>query len=84
MKKRKLIDLPKPTLELLARCAAALKPPPAMTLSEWAHRYRVLSAESSAELPGKRRNGGRPAFLGPEATDNLLGQKDGDRIHAGH
>lgn len=27
MKKRKLIDLPKPTLELLARCAAALKPP---------------------------------------------------------
>ena len=52
MKKRKLIDLPKPTLELLARCAAALKPPPAMTLSEWADRYRVLSAESSAE-PGR-------------------------------
>ena len=52
MKKRKLIDLPKPTLELLARCAAALKPPPAMTLSGWADRYRVLSAESSAE-PGR-------------------------------
>lgn len=27
MKKRKIIDLPKPTLELLARCAAVLKPP---------------------------------------------------------
>ena len=52
MKKRKLIDLPKPTLELLARCAAVLKPPPALTLSEWADRYRVLSAESSAE-PGR-------------------------------
>ena len=38
--------------QLLARCAAALKPPPAMTLSEWADRYRVLSAESSAE-PGR-------------------------------
>ena len=52
MKKRKIIDLPKPTLELLARCAAVLKPPPALTLSEWADRYRVLSAESSAE-PGR-------------------------------
>ena len=52
MKKRKLIDLPKPTLELLARCAAVLKPPPALTLSEWADQYRVLSAESSAE-PGR-------------------------------
>ena len=52
MKKRKIIDLPKPTLELLARCAAVLKPPPALMLSEWADRYRVLSAESSAE-PGR-------------------------------
>ena len=52
MKKRKLVDLPKPTMELLARCAAVLKPPPALTLSEWADRYRVLSAESSAE-PGR-------------------------------
>ena len=52
MKKRKLVDLPKPTMELLARCAAVLKPPPALTLSEWADQYRVLSAESSAE-PGR-------------------------------
>ena len=42
MKKRKIIDLPKPTLELLARCAAVLKPPPALTLSEWADRYLSL------------------------------------------
>lgn len=56
MKKRKLVDLPKPTMELLARCAAVLKPPPALTLSEWADQYRVLSAESSAE-PGALAHG---------------------------
>lgn len=52
MKKRKIIDLPKPTMDMLARCAAVLKPPPELTLSEWAGKYRVLSAESSAE-PGR-------------------------------
>ena len=52
MKKRKIIDLPKPTMDMLARCAAVLKPPPELTLSEWADKYRVLSAESSAE-PGR-------------------------------
>ena len=52
MKKRKIIDLPKPTMDMLARCAAVLKPPPELTLSEWEDKYRVLSAESSAE-PGR-------------------------------
>ena len=42
MKKRKIIDLPKPTMDMLARCAAVLKPPPELTLSEWADKYRVL------------------------------------------
>jgi len=37
---------------MLARCVSVLKPPPEMTLSEWADEYRVLSAESSAE-PGR-------------------------------
>lgn len=36
----------------MARCVALLKPPPALTLSEWADKYRMLSAESSAE-PGR-------------------------------
>ena len=36
----------------MARCVALLRPPPAQTLSEWADRYRMLSAESSAE-PGR-------------------------------
>lgn len=52
MAKRKTIDLPKHTADLFARCAAVLKPPPAMTLSEWADRYRMLSPENSAE-PGR-------------------------------
>ena len=33
---------------MLARCVATLKPPPELTLSQWADRYRMLSAESSA------------------------------------
>lgn len=37
---------------MLARCVATLKPPPKLTLSQWADRYRMLSAESSAE-PGR-------------------------------
>ena len=37
---------------MLARCVATLKPPPELTLSQWADRYRMLSAESSAE-PGR-------------------------------
>ena len=52
MRKRKIIDLPPHTMELLARSIAALKPPPELTLSQWADRYRVLSAEASAE-PGR-------------------------------
>ena len=52
MKKRRMIDIPRGTLDVLARCAAVLKPPPELTLSQWADRYRVLSAESSAE-PGR-------------------------------
>lgn len=52
MRKRKIIDLPKHTMELLARSIATLKPPPELTLSQWADRYRVLSAEASAE-PGR-------------------------------
>lgn len=42
------------TSELLERCLFVLKPPPNMTLSEWADRYRMLSPEASAE-PGRWR-----------------------------
>ena len=48
----KLIDLPEDTIDMLARCVSVLKPPPELTLSEWADRYRMLSPEASAE-PGR-------------------------------
>jgi len=51
-RRRKTIELPKQTADMFARCLAVLMPPPELTLSEWADRYRMLSAESSAE-PGR-------------------------------
>ena len=49
---KKLIDLPEDTIDMLARCVSVLKPPPELTLSQWADRYRMLSPEASAE-PGR-------------------------------
>ena len=46
------VKLPQNTVDMLARCVKVLKPPPELTLSQWADRYRVLSPESSAE-PGR-------------------------------
>jgi len=51
-RQRKTVELPKATADMFARCLAVLKPPPELTLSEWADRYRMLSAENSAE-PGR-------------------------------
>lgn len=45
------IDIAPQTAELFARCIAVLKPPPELTLSQWADTYRMLSAENSA-TPG--------------------------------
>lgn len=47
----RMIDIAPQTAELFARCTAVLKPPPELTLSQWADKYRMLSAESSA-APG--------------------------------
>lgn len=40
------------TLKLFANIAKVLSPPPVLTVSQWADRYRRLSAESAAE-PGQ-------------------------------
>lgn len=40
--------------DIMARVMPALRPPPDMTVSEWADKYRRLSAESSAQ-PGRFR-----------------------------
>ena len=42
-----VIELAPQTEEMFARCIAYLRPPPALTLSQWADKYRMLSAESS-------------------------------------
>lgn len=42
-----IVELAPQTEEMFARCIAHLKPPPGLTLSQWADKYRMLSAESS-------------------------------------
>lgn len=42
----------KKTVDLFTKIFGVLKPPPNLTLSQWADKYRVLSAESAAR-PGK-------------------------------
>ena len=51
--------MPAILLALFARCAEVLKPPPRLTLSQWADKYRMLSPESSAE-PGRWHTGKAP------------------------
>lgn len=47
------------TKKLLAEIVACLKPPPKMTISQWADKYRKLSPESSAE-PGQWKTSKAP------------------------
>lgn len=47
MKKRKKIA--KKTINLVKECLKVLLPPPKLTISEWADKYRKLSTETSAE-----------------------------------
>ena len=50
--KMEIIDIPAGMIGMMAECISALKPPPEMTLSQWADKLRMLSAENSAE-PGR-------------------------------
>ena len=52
MKKKRIVKLEPQTVELFAEVLSKLRPPPPLTVSQWADKYRVLSAESSAE-PGR-------------------------------
>ena len=58
-KPAKIINISKEAVALFARCAEVLKPPPRLTLSQWADKYRMLSPESSAE-PGRWHTGKAP------------------------
>lgn len=51
-KKKKDATIEYKTMKLFADIAKILSPPPILTVSEWADRYRRLSAESAAE-PGQ-------------------------------
>lgn len=53
------MSMEKKSKDLLTRCLSVLKPPPKMTLSEWADHYRMLSPEASAE-PGRWRTSKAP------------------------
>lgn len=46
--------LPDKYQKTISRALQRLRPPPKLTVSEWADEYRYLSPESSAE-PGKWR-----------------------------
>ena len=63
MKNRKrrawIVEIAPHTEEMFARCVALVRPPPSMTLSQWADAYRMLSAESSA-APGHWRTSAAP------------------------
>ena len=50
LEQAKAIHVLKAIRELLERCVAVLKPPPDMTLSEWADEYRRLSPQQRAGL----------------------------------
>lgn len=55
----KTVNVPEHTAAMLARVAARIKPPPKMTLSQWADEYRVLSQGTSA-TPGRWRTSKAP------------------------
>lgn len=50
--KTRTIDISPEAAALFARCAEILKPPPELTISQWADKFRRLSMENSAE-PGR-------------------------------
>lgn len=71
------------TLDVLARCApaapvvlhalaAAMRPAPKLSVSQWAEKHRIVSAESGSRYPGPWRNDRAPHLieimdaLGPE------------------
>ena len=42
-----VVEIAPQTEEMFTRCIAYLRPPPTLTLSQWADKYRMLSAESN-------------------------------------
>ena len=53
------VILPEHTAAIFDECLELLKPPPKLTLSEWADMYRILSPENSAQ-PGRWHTSNAP------------------------
>ena len=47
-KKRKIVEVAPEVKEMFSRVLLKLKPPPKLTVSEWADKYRRMSPEASA------------------------------------
>lgn len=58
-KNRKIIEVDPNVLELFTRVLLKLKPPPKLTISEWADQFRRMSPEASAR-PGRWRTDSAP------------------------
>jgi len=58
-KKPKTLKLQPQTAAMMARILLKLKPPPRLTLSEWADKYRILNAKASA-MPGPWKTDAAP------------------------
>lgn len=54
-----VVELPEHTADMFRECLGQLKPPPKLTLSEWADMYRMLSPENSAQ-PGRWHTSSAP------------------------
>ena len=53
-KPAKIINISKEAVALFARCAEVLKPPPRLTLSQWADKYRMFRHFSSRQVEVSR------------------------------
>ena len=53
-KKRKTVEVAPEVKELFARVLLKLKPPPKLTVSEWADKYRRMSPEAGGTRTMRR------------------------------
>lgn len=58
-KNRRIIEVDPNVMELFVRVLLKLKPPPKLTISEWADQFRRMSPEASAR-PGRWRTDNAP------------------------
>ena len=65
-----MIHMEPQTLQLFERVLGTLKPPPNLTLSQWADKYRRLSAEASSQKASGTPT--TPPFRGKSWTQSAM------------